>query len=89
MCPDLLTDKECGAKFISRSFDKEQGKWVEKEHYESKKFSDFICKPDEDGDVEGRVSGWSFPEYCEENYGVEWYDEDADYDDNDDDEDEE
>ena len=88
-CPDLLTDKECGAKFISRSFDKEQGKWVEKEHYESKKFSDFICKPDEDGDVEGRVSGWSFPEYCEENYGVEWYDEDADYDDNDDDEDEE
>lgn len=89
-CPDLLTDKECGTDIITRSFDKDQGKWVETKHYESKKFSDFVCQPDEDGDVEGRISWWSFPEYCEENFGVEWYEEEPDYDEDDEeDEDEE
>jgi hypothetical protein len=36
--------------------------------------SQFIRHPDEDGDVHGRF-GWSFPEYCEENYGVHFYEE--------------
>ena len=79
-CPDLLTDKECGTNIITKHFDKEQKKWIEETHYEFHKFSDFICHPDEDedGDVYGKISNWRFPEYCEENFGVEWYDETED-----------
>lgn len=39
-----------------------------------KKFSDFVYKPDEYGDVEDSF-GWPFLEYCEENIGIQHYED--------------
>lgn len=77
-CPDLLTDKEYTYKVLFKEFDKEKNEWVDGEEMKPKKFSDFVCQPDEDGDAYGKISNWRFPEYCEENFGVEWYDETED-----------
>ena len=82
-CPDLLTDKEC--TYVLCSY----GKDGEKRTEYTKKYSEFLCHPDEDGDVYGKNDEWPFPEYKEENFGVTWnnswwdeqYDEDEDYDD--------
>ena len=71
-CPKLLTDEECGSYSITSHFDKEQDKWIDERKYESCKYSKFICKMDEYGDVDGKLSGWRFPEYKEENFGVHW-----------------
>ncbi len=84
-CPKLLTDEECGASSIITHFDKEQNKTVEKEVYQSSKYSKFICTPKETGEVYGRLSGWKFLEYCEENFGVHW-NKDEYYDDEDEEE---
>lgn len=67
-CPRLLTDEECGAE-MSVSQKGENGNWVTKNIYESCKYSKFVC---EDG--VGKISGWSFREYKEENFGVHWND---------------
>lgn len=73
-CPKLLTDEECGTTFIISYYDKELGKMVDKEKYEHYSYSKFICKPEKDGQVYGRLSGWPFREYKEENFGVHWND---------------
>lgn len=42
----------------------------------TKKYADFICHPDEDGELRGRFD-WKFLEYCEENFGVTYCDDDG------------
>ena len=67
-CPQLLTDDSYIYK-ISTYF---KGENTIKEY--TKKYSDFICIPDEDGDVYDRFD-WSFLEYKEENFGVTYYED--------------
>lgn len=74
-CPKLLTDEECGNSSIITYFDKEQNTVIQKEVYESSKYSKFICTPEKKGEVYGRLSGWTFLEYCEENFGIHWYED--------------
>ena len=84
-CPKLLTEEECGSNSRVSYFDEEKGERVEETKYESCKYSKFVCKPDEDGYVRGRISDWPFREYKEENFGVhwnDWYWEDFSTDDN-------
>ena len=69
-CPKLLTDEECGATFHVSYFDPKKGECVEEDKYEPCQYSKFVCK-----DGIGKISGWSFFEYEEENFGVHWYDE--------------
>ena len=73
-CPKLLTDEECGATFTVSHWDKEKQEQVSEKKYDSCKYSKFVCKPDEDGYVCGRISEWPFREYKEENFGVHWND---------------
>lgn len=73
-CPKLLTDEECGSYTIISKFDPEQNKRVDYKKYDSISYDRFICKPQEDGQVYGRISGWPFREYKEENYGIHWND---------------
>lgn len=90
-CPKLLTDEECGNYAIYSHFDKDKGEWVEIKKYEPSKYSNFVCQPDEDEEVHGKLSNWPFREYTEENFGVHWNDwwYSESYDDDDDEEDEE
>ena len=74
-CPKLLTDEECGSKIMI-------GDEIKYEHCS---YSKFICKPDKDGEVYGRISDLHFAEYKEENFGVHWNDEEY-YDDEDEEE---
>lgn len=67
-CPKLLTDEECGSYYIIQSVD-DNKQWVTEKKYESCKYSKFICK-----NKKGRISGWPFREYKEENFGVHWND---------------
>lgn len=67
-CPKLLTDEECGAECTIQQGDG-RGNWVTEKRYEFCKYSKFICK-----NKEGRISGWPFREYKEENFGVHWND---------------
>jgi len=70
-CPKLLTDEEYTYKTVRiHCDDKGNEKRTVKEH--TKKYSDFICKPDKDGCVYGYNDEWEFPEYKEENFGVTW-----------------
>lgn len=71
-CPKLLTDGECGWYSIMAEYDKEQDKIVDKKVYHPCRYSKFVCKPDEDGEVRGWLGGWKFLEYKEENFGVQW-----------------
>ena len=68
-CPALLFNKKYTYTIIRTS---KNG--IEEVPYE-KCMSDFLRHPDEDGDVYGRF-GWHFPEYCEENCGIHFYEED-------------
>lgn len=73
-CPKLLTDEEYEYKIIKSGWDKETNDVKETEIIYTKKYSDFLCHPDEDSYVYGHISGWEFPEYKEENFGVTWND---------------
>ena len=93
-CPKLLTEEECGGYSIISRWDEEKNEMVGESKYQSCKYSKFVCKPNKDGDVYGRLSHWPFREYKEENFGVHWnnyYDEenDEEYDEEHDDEDDE
>ena len=74
-CPDLLSAKPYQYKTIRSEYDATLDKVVSKEILHDGSFSQFIRYPDEDGNVYGRF-GWDFPEYCEENFGVHYYEED-------------
>lgn len=65
-CPDLLSDEILTYELSTTSKD---GVKIRKFEY---KATDFLCKPNEDGDVYGNVEDWLFPEYKEENFGVVW-----------------
>ena len=56
-CPKLLTDEDCSDKESTIA---------------TSKYSNFVYKPDENGDVYGSISGLCFRNYCKENYGVIW-----------------
>ena len=71
-CPKLLTDEEFTYATITCSW--KDGKEIQKREEHTKKYSDFLCYPDEEGDVYGHIEDWHFREYCEENFGVEWND---------------
>ena len=94
-CPQLLTDEEYGySTYIWHRDENGQRADIEQKH--TKKYSDFLCHPDEgDGpdEIHGHIADdWWFPEYCEENFGVEWNNswwENLQPDDDDDEEDEE
>ena len=73
-CPKLLTDEECGDTTFVSHWNAETQKMESEERYVPCKYSKFICKPDEDGYVRGRISNWPFREYKEENFGVHWND---------------
>lgn len=73
-CPALLHDKQYTYKTKQSGYDKKLGRIVSTEILHDASMSQFIRYPDEDGDVYGRF-GWHFPEYCEENYGVHFYEE--------------
>jgi len=62
-CPKLLSNKK-----LKYQLHYSDGT-IEKHIY---KATDFICKPDENGYVEGKVSSWDFLEYKKENFGVHW-----------------
>ena len=72
-CPELLTDEEYEySTFLIKSWTKD-GKEIREEEKHTKKYSDFLCYPDEDGEVCGHIADdWYFPEYKEENFGVTW-----------------
>jgi hypothetical protein len=81
-CPELLTDDEytyeeyvCSVKGTTITT-------------HTKKYSDFVDYPDEDGHVEDKRFGWPYPEYCEEKFGVWWYDYESQFYDNDEEEEE-
>ena len=74
-CPKLLTDEECGSISIISYYDANIGTRFDEKKYENCSYSKFICKPDENGEVYGRISNLHFKEYKEENFGVHWNDE--------------
>ena len=83
-CPQLLGDGE--TKYTLCTY----GKDVEKCVDYTKKYADFLCHPDDDGDVYGHISSWLFLEYKEENFGTTWDDSwfsDLEFDDDDEEED--
>lgn len=65
-CPCMLNDGELEYALIITSKD---GQEREAHKYRA---TDFLCHPDEDGTVYGKLSDWEFPEYKEENFGVVW-----------------
>ena len=69
-CPKLLTDEEYEYKIITSGWDKETNDVKETVKTHKKKYSDFLCYPDSDGEVFGHISDWQFPEYCEENFDI-------------------
>ena len=75
-CPELLTNDE----YTYYTITVQGGKETRHEH--KKKYSDFVDKPDEDGYVSARFD-WPYPEYCEENFGCHWYEEDSSEEDDD------
>ena len=87
-CPKLLTDEEYEYKIITCGWDKETNEPKETVDIHTKKYSDFLCHPDEWGDVYSLIDDWQFPEYCEENFGVQWHKDDWEEDDSDEDDDE-
>ena len=72
-CPELLTDNEFTYRTCIHS--KDGDKVIEN----IKKYSDFVDKPDEYGDVEDHRFGWPYIEYKPENFGVHWYHDPNEY----------
>lgn len=73
-CPQLLGDYSCTYTIITHTYDKELDKPVDIKTEYSRKMSDFLRYPDDDGDVYGRFD-WRFPEYAEDNFGIIWHDD--------------
>lgn len=104
-CPELLTDNEYTyTSKIGKPKEMKDGKfeyeWVTEAH--TKKYSDFVHRPDPeypDETPDPDYFGMPFRDYCEENFGSEYYetgywdsdceDEDEDDEDNDEEEDNE
>lgn len=90
-CPELLTDKEYTYETIGTYHDK-NGKVITKRTQYTKKYSDFVYVPDDGEELpdNDELGNMPFREYCEENFGAQYYethwwgdDEDSDEDDED------
>ena len=93
-CPELLTDKEYTYTTSIGTYKDESDSaelvWKDIEH--TKKYSDFVYTPEEGEDLPDNdyIGNMPFREYCEENFGCEYYktgwwddtDDDEDSDDN-------
>ena len=96
-CPELLTDNEYTyitrqSKYKKKLFGGYETIWEDVEH--KKKYSDFVCTPEEGEDTpDPDYFDMPFREYCEENFGSEYYEtnywdsDDEDEDENNEDED--
>jgi len=78
-CPELLTDEEYTypvrrSKWKKSLFGK--GKMIWETIEEKRKYSDFVYVPEDPDDTPDcdRVGDMPFREYCEENFGSEYYD---------------
>lgn len=71
-CPKLLSDDTY--TYVIRSVDRDG----QHDTTYTKQYSDFVYSPDEEGYVEDRF-GWSFLEYCNENFGSHFVEYDYDY----------
>jgi hypothetical protein len=77
-CPELLTDEEYTYTLCCHW----KGGNEVKEY--KKKYSDFVDHPDSDGNIISRFD-WPYPEYKEENFGCQYYEDPNDcWDDEDD-----
>ena len=74
-CPQLLTDDEYTYYLVYQNYDPKTGGTIEEKREFKKKFSDFVCKPKPGNSYVVGKFGWVFREYCEENFGVEFYDD--------------
>lgn len=88
-CPELLTDKEYTYETIGTYYDK-NGEVITKRTKYTKKYSDFVYVPDDGEELpdNDELGNMPFREYCEENFGTQYYetywwgdDEDSDEDD--------
>lgn len=77
-CPELLTDDEYTyiirqSKYKKKLSGEYETIWEDVEH--KKKYSDFVYIPEIEGDTpdNDRVGDMPFREYCEENFGSEYY----------------
>ena len=77
-CPELLTDDEYTyiirqSKYKKKLFGGYETIWEDVEH--KKKYSDFVYVPEIEGDTPDNdsVGDMPFREYCEENFGSEYY----------------
>ena len=72
-CPELLTDKEYSYSTIIQKI--VDGKWASEEEKYTKKYSDFVYAPEEGNELpdNDRIGNMPFREYCEENFGSEYY----------------
>jgi hypothetical protein len=68
-CPELLTDKEYSYKICTATKDKFKYETIKK------KYSDFVYTPEEGDELPDNDSLGDMPfrEYCEENFGSEYY----------------
>lgn len=73
-CPLLLTNEDCGSYSLVTSYNQKTQQMETKKHCLNSKYSKFICEPESNGEVYGHISGWAFPKYCKENFGVHWND---------------
>ena len=89
-CPELLTDDEY-TYYTIISYPKKKllggYEWVEVKEEHKKKYSDFVDRPDEYGNLEDRF-GWPYLEYKPENFGVHYYSDPNEYCEEDEDDDE-
>lgn len=88
-CPELLTDDEytyivSRSKIKKKLFGGYKTMWEDIEY--KKKYSDFVYVPEDDEETPDcdRVGDMPFREYCEENFGSEyyetgWWEDDEDY----------
>ncbi len=70
-CPELLTGAEYEYKLCSS---------VDGVKTYKGKYSDFVYEPDENGNPPEDKFGWSFLEYCPENIGCTYYEEEPEED---------
>lgn len=71
IAPKEWIERECPALLSSGSYNYDLMYGNERRTHE-RKYSDFLCEPDENGEIYGHITGWKFPEYCESNFGVQW-----------------
>lgn len=70
-CPRLLEDHHFDCVTVVTKWNPEKGAMDEEVVRHDHCYAEFLRQPDKYGQVEGQF-GWVFPEYCEENFGVKF-----------------